>query len=111
MLISEGGWAVEYTPVNELLDYPFALNVKFDITDKNNKYYNKIWSGEHAWTVYDMYHAILDEISFLGTPDDQMRAIAELDQRFAEAMDAAAAENLRPIDELFNELRDMEQSG
>jgi len=46
-----------------------------------------LWKGHKDWTVYDMYSAILHEITFCGLPEDQIRHLAEIDQRIAEAKD------------------------
>lgn len=100
--IGECGYAVEYTPVNELLDYPLLLDPQFNIIDKENNY-ETMWSGTRAWTVYDLYYAILYEITFCGTPDDQVRRVAELDQRLAEAKDAVARGDVHPIEDLFED--------
>lgn len=103
-LIEDGGWAVEMTPINELLSYPFRLDEEFIVCDRSTKDYKELWKGKREWTVYDMYFAILFEITFCGTPNDQIRRVAELDQHMAEAQDAAAEGNLINADELSREL-------
>lgn len=102
-IVGDCGYAVEFSPINELLDYPLLLDPQFNITDKENNH-ETLWSGTRAWTVYDMYFAILYEITFVGTPDDQIRRVADLDQRLAEAKDAVAEGRVHPIEELFEDL-------
>lgn len=80
----ECGFAVEFTPINDLLDYPFILDDTAKIVD-GKRGFKTIVEGKHKWTVYDMLFAILFEISFVGTPNDQLRMISDLDQRLAEA--------------------------
>lgn len=100
--VVECGYAVEYTPLNELLDYPLLLNRQFNVIDEEND--ATIWSGTREWTVYDLYYAILFEITFCGTPDDQLRRVAELDQRLAETKDAVARGDVQSIEDMFEDL-------
>lgn len=100
-IVGDCGWAVEFTPVNELMYYPLLLDDKFVIIDE--KTHKPIWSGTREWTVYEMYYAILYEITFVGTPDDQVRKMADLDQRVAEAKDAITRGDTYPMDALLDD--------
>lgn len=73
-----GKYAIEFMPVNDLMRYPLKLNEELEINGKKIK---------KPWTVYDMYYAILFEISFLGTPNEQISKLADFDQIIAAAKD------------------------
>ena len=79
----EIGYAVEFTPINDLKGYPFFINDRLVIHDDED-YKNTVFEGKREFTVYDMIHAILFEISFIGTPQNQMAFFAEMDQRVSE---------------------------
>ncbi len=105
--VIEGGWAVEMTPINELLHYPLSLDDGFVVREESTKDYKELWKGKREWTVYDMYYAILFEITFCGVPNDQIRKVAELDQTMAEVKDAVAKGNFIDSDrELDEEIED-----
>lgn len=84
--IEDMGYGVELTPINDLKHYPLKLEKKFVIRSEENGY-KELLVAEKEWSVYDMYYGILFEISFIGTPNDQLRSIADLDQRQAEVVD------------------------
>lgn len=88
----QGSWGIEFTTINKLMHYPLKLNEKIEIYEEHYggpaAYREDLtWSGTKEWTVYDMYYAILYEITFCGLPNDQVLKVAELDQSLAEARD------------------------
>lgn len=90
--IIECKYAVDLSPINDLLDYRLRLNDEITLHDKQKLSRQKttkkqIWQGKKKWTVYELLYAIFEEISFHGTPKDQLRRLADLDQRLASAKD------------------------
>lgn len=91
----EGGWSLTFTPINEYMNLPIHLNENVIIrhfisfckkSDKIN--FNEISPSintKKSWTVYDMLYAILDEISFMGTPENQKDEFEKLNDRVIEA--------------------------
>ena len=98
-------YAVEFTPVQDLLAYPLKLDKEFIIQKYDHKSPNGvkiIFKGVRKFTVYDLFHGILWEISFLGSPENQLQEIAGLDQNLAEAKDAVKEgliEKFKTLDE------------
>ena len=80
-------YGVDFTPINNLLDYPLSLNNEFVISRRNddNLTHNILFEGTKEWTLYDVLHAILNEITFHGTPADAIAKGAELSQIVANA--------------------------
>lgn len=70
----EGGYAIEFVPIQDLLKYPIEISpiiVAQDIDLDNHKLNLKQLSGRFTPTVYDVIRSILFEITFLGKPQDR----------------------------------------
>ena len=71
----EVDWALEFSPLNTLLDYPIILcdhsleledhNISVLALPENIKYYKT------NYTLWELIHAIIWELSFCGTPDQR----------------------------------------
>ena len=61
-----GGYAIEFTPINNLKHLEIKLNKKVKIY-KNCE--DIILEGKSEFTVYDLFGGILSELSFCGTPE------------------------------------------
>lgn len=86
-----GGWSLSFLPINEYKRFKLRLKNTANIRNKNldnNNFSN--YEALVSWTVYDLLSAILEEISFHGSPNDQLRQIHELDQSLSEIRDGAA---------------------
>ncbi len=67
-------YAVEFTPLNELKDLPLKINNHFELGEtvtppQGRAYYKKHVEGDVDITLYELISAVLDEISFCGTPE------------------------------------------
>lgn len=70
----EGGYAIEFTPIQDLLKYPIEINpiiVAQHINLDNRKLNLKQLSGKFTPTVYDVIHSILFEITYCGKPQSR----------------------------------------
>lgn len=80
-------WSIDFIPINNLKHYPIVLNKKVDIYDIDKEDINPSLSATKEWTVYDVLYCILYEISFNGSPLDQLKNLAKLDQIMSEVKD------------------------
>jgi hypothetical protein len=77
------GYAMEYSPINVLMDYNIRINEKVKLdnfsTRKGNSRIRTLISGDKGWTVYDVLFAILYEITWSGSPKDREEKLIEMD--------------------------------
>ena len=63
-----GPIGIEFSPINELLEYKLTLNPEFDISvwrpDLNGWY--KYWTGTRVFTLHDIVRGIMGELSWGG---------------------------------------------
>lgn len=66
-------YAIEFSPVNELMHLPVKLNNKLYIQKSNydTKTYNKSIEMERTFTLGQILHGIVFELSFTGSPKDR----------------------------------------
>lgn len=65
-------YAVEFTPLNELKQYPLCIDKTFKMYDmRKTDSLCLIIEGKRYFTVYEMIGCILDEISFCGAPEQR----------------------------------------
>lgn len=87
-----GGWSLTFTPINDYKGYPISLKETVNLyhrdMDNTSKSKEILSNVNIAWTVYDLLHAILDEVSWCGTPEEQMRKLAELEQTAQKVKDS-----------------------
>lgn len=81
----DGGWGVDFMPINDLRGYSFVLNKAVSVFAMNMDTKEKpanTQMGDRDFTVYDVIGAILDEISWHGDPAEGRAAkkLAEMDQ-------------------------------
>lgn len=108
-----GGWAIEFTAINDLKSFPIILDDELEIYDMDAPLdkdgMKPIWKGKKDWTVYDMYFAFLYEMTFCGSPEDQVRQLADLDQRLADAKEQLRTGTANFVK--FEDLIDSEENG
>lgn len=113
--IQECAYGLSFTPINAILDYPFELKEEVKIN------HLEIWDGKKYsfpklkpeintkkyWTPYLMIEAILWEISFMGTPQQQDEKYDEI----KETVDKVKSGEFKtyPIEDLGNIL-DVEEN-
>ncbi|MEI6137610.1 MAG: hypothetical protein WCP85_00010 [Mariniphaga sp.] len=96
---------LDFTPINELTNSPLKLNEHFEIYNskiKHNKE-NLIISTTRKFTLYEIIHAILFELSWYGTPEtrdkegktilEEVRKIKTLDDVFESEVNMRALRN------------------
>jgi len=66
-----GGYAIEFTRLNELKRLSIILNKSFAIGQKNYEGEENIVEGIREFTIYEFFGAILSELTFCGLPDDR----------------------------------------
>ena len=65
----EGGYSLEFTPLNKLKKYPFKLIKNEIIADSNSG--KIIFTLEKDFTVLDVLISIFNEITLMGTPNEK----------------------------------------
>jgi len=87
--IQECSYGVSFTPINAMLPFPFRLDEEIEITNL------EFWDGKNyefpdvtpaiktkrRWCCYEMIEAILWELSFMGTPQQQDEKHDEIKER------------------------------
>jgi hypothetical protein len=85
-------WAVEMTPLVELLNLPLRLNPEVIVSEDDTKSGNYMKRLEtlrmSTPTLVQLVHGILWELSFCGGPEDMLEKKEELKQLMAEVDDA-----------------------
>jgi len=76
---SDGGYALEFTPLNELKRYPLKLIPNHLIADMNST--KTLFTLDREFTVFDVLVAVFNEISFMGNPAERNEAIKKLEER------------------------------
>lgn len=72
------------TPINDLKNSAIIIKSETTVIDRSNNKRTKVKQTNIEWKLFDIIAAILDECTFFSDPKEQMSALAELDQRFAE---------------------------
>ena len=62
-------YSIEYTPLNELKKSLLRLNKEFVIWDWRTNKFEELIITQKDFTLYELIHGILWEITFAGTPD------------------------------------------
>ena len=62
-------YGIEYTPLNELKKYLLKLNKEFVIEDLKSGKHKVLFKKQRNFSLYELIHGILWEITFAGTPD------------------------------------------
>jgi len=75
-------YALDFTPLNNIKTTLIKLNSEVSIIDIENKKIDFL--GFQNFTVFDFFHAIFNEISFNGLPEDRDIRSIELDKSFSE---------------------------
>jgi hypothetical protein len=88
--VSQGLWAIETTPVNELAHYELKLNPIIKITDKNKPVCEYVYQA----TVYDVIRAIVWEMSFCGICATSDQAFRYMGLAIPEQTDSIDRNNL-----------------
>ena len=71
--VNSTNWAIEFNPLNKMLDTPIKIDKMTVYIDKFSNDYKlldrKIYSGDDYITLFDFIHEIIWELSWAGTPD------------------------------------------
>ncbi len=99
----EMGLSVEFTPINELKQYPFKLDTQLNVysLQKDSKI---LLSGKKYFTVYEVISTVLFEISFSGSPEQRNDKINDIKQ-ISEDIKSGKTKTI-PMKEFFVNLRD-----
>jgi hypothetical protein len=104
-------YAVEFTPVNELMNCKIKLNkdLKFshwnhDVKDRDSKYYTDKEGWEVQYTLGHILYGIIWELSFLGSPKDRDKKKKELEKTVDDIK--TGKEKAIPIEDI-NNLKDL----
>jgi len=96
-------YGLSFTPVNDLKGYeisldPYTTISKYSALGKNvAEKFSVVGKGyEKKWTVFDVLVGIFGEISWSGSPNDQMKMLSDLEQTIAEVKDGTMT--TKPID-------------
>lgn len=73
---SDGGYALEYTPINELKKYPFKLIPNHIIADMNST--KTLFTLDRDFTVFEVLVSVFNEITFMGNPTEREDALQKL---------------------------------
>ena len=92
------GYAIEFTPLNELKKYPLQINENFDVYREGA--HQRVIHGTRLPTVYEFVGAILFEISFIGSPEIRDNAWKELESEIS----GGNLKTFSGLDELIDEL-------
>lgn len=120
-VVEDCDYGVSFSPINALLDYPLELLEEFKIDHlniyKKRKFsYPKIKPAintKRDWKVYDVIQAILWEISFMGSPEEQDKKSDEIKEQI-EGIDNGTIETTsweelrKDLDEMFEEEKEKE---
>jgi hypothetical protein len=80
----EGGYSLEFTPLNELKKYPFKLISNNIIADMNSA--KTLFTLQRDFTVFDVLIAVFNEITFMGNPKERDEALKKLQNRLNESV-------------------------
>lgn len=97
----DGGIAIEFTPVNELVHLPLRYNPKIVFGSERHGG-EVLLETELTISFGEFVHAVLWEIGFLGCPGDRNAKRGELESVMDEIKAGEAA--LSPAEDLFEEL-------
>jgi hypothetical protein len=87
--IDDMGISFSFTPINELKNYPFKINIEYKIFDWEKYKADKDVKNRENWfavdgvkrmSVYDVIGGILDDISFYGAPDGRDKESEKLEK-------------------------------
>lgn len=107
----EMGFAIEFTPINKLKQYPFKLDTRLNVYSLQ-KGSELLLSGKKSFTVYEVVSTVLFEISFSGAPEQRDAHISEIIGQVEEQVEDVKSGQLKttPVKEVFDKLRDKRKS-
>lgn len=103
-----GRWAIEFSPIADYADVPIKIDNTVTIFRyEDKKPVQKIEAGTRDFTLYDLIHAILNEISFCGLPEDRNEQLEDLNNRVDEVKENIrenGTSGFKSFDELMKEM-------
>lgn len=84
------GYAIEFTPLNELKQYLLRINEIFKVYGDNVE---QILEGKKYFTVYEVIGCILNEISFCGVPEQRDEHFKQILNETEEMREVAEGDN------------------
>lgn len=97
------GYAIEFTPLNELKKYPLELSP--NTTIYNLKTDEKLVFMSRNFTVYEVLSAIFYEITFVGSPEVRKKKLDDLVQRKQEAEKQFTQGDTTTLDDILKKLK------
>jgi len=98
----EGGYGIEFTPLNELKPYPMELIEDTYIYNLNDE--KKLAYMERGFTVYEVLSAIFYEITFVGGPKSRSEKLTDLITRGNEIDEEFKEEEPKTLDDILKNL-------
>jgi hypothetical protein len=81
---SDGGYSLEFSPLNKLKKYPFKLIKNHVIADMNST--KTLFTLDRNFLVFDVLISIFNEITFMGTPSEREEVLEKLKSRLDESV-------------------------
>lgn len=81
---SDNGYSLEFTPLNELKQYPMKLIPNHLIADMYSE--KTLFTLDREFTVFDVLVSIFNEITFMGTPSEREEALNKLKGKLKKPM-------------------------
>lgn len=100
----ETAYGMSMTPLSEYADKPFKLNRNFIIEDYQNKVVDKILKSKRTFTLFDVIHAVLYEITWDGNPQERDIRSKELDERIKKSEKDIAEGNCYSMEEVMERI-------
>jgi hypothetical protein len=72
-------FAVSRLPLCDLLPLPLTMDKLFRVRTWVGRDYRLVGANQQAFSVYQVFHAILSEVSFFGTPAQRALAVSAMD--------------------------------
>jgi len=74
---THSSYAIEFTPLYKLKHLPIKLNKKFIIREEQDIEQNIVVEGEREFSVFQVFGAILSELTFAGLPEERWKKVIE----------------------------------
>lgn len=99
-------YAIDMTPVNQLINLPIKMNEYFDLRDEREGYNPTaiIAKVKKEFTLFDVLFGIFWELSFFGSPTNRDKERKEIERRFEEIKSGKA--ELIPWEDIKKRLED-----
>jgi hypothetical protein len=97
-------YGMSMTPLYYYADFPFRLNENFIIEDYRKKTVKKVLKNKKPFTLFEVLHAVLYEITWDGKPKERDKRLRKLKKRIKQSGKDIAAGNYKTLEEVKKEL-------